>query len=613
MQAKSATSASHPSGPAHIRAGRFTAGVRRQRGASAIIGAAVIFLLLVLIIAGIDVGNLYAAKRRLQTDANMAALDAARIAGGCQTGVPVTDAATLIADAVNPAIVNNYLHPDLLSTSAAATVQQVAAGNQTSVAAGGVAYRGFIPYDASNPQPPDAAQVTLTTPMPLSLVPGLVANAGGTLLATATAVQQPNATFYVGSDLTDFSLLNDILGVPLAQGSLLDYQQLASVSIPLADVKIALGVPSGATTTAALANIQTPLPDALNSLADSLTASGQNAAAQVFSALAGIVDPNRKVLPGDLITVESLLEQAANDLPVNTLQLLEALATDAAKPFPVALPLGVLPPGLTARTYLQISNPAQFGTGPAGYNALGEPYGQAAKTFAGTIGVRISADSSVLGLASGGQPINVGLDIPLGPASGTLNSLTCPNINNGMTATFGVDLRSSLASVNVGTFDGDAAAYDPPLESQPLKAGTLVTLKPLGLLGLITVSVNQVATVDSGTSTGSVVLTGVSPNGYPTQTASIGSGVSLSNLVATATGQFLGSLQCSPINICSAVGDIAKAIDVTVLQPVLNPLDPLIGNALQTLGIQPSKATTWVAAPPKVDPPVIISERLSTP
>ncbi|MEQ9479614.1 MAG: pilus assembly protein TadG-related protein [Algiphilus sp.] len=55
----------------------------RQRGAAAVFAAIAMTTLLVSIAFTIDIGRLYFAQRDLQNAANLAALDASRMASGC--------------------------------------------------------------------------------------------------------------------------------------------------------------------------------------------------------------------------------------------------------------------------------------------------------------------------------------------------------------------------------------------------------------------------------------------------------------------------------------------------------------------------------------------------
>lgn len=66
---------------------------QRQRGAAAVFVAISLIALLASVALAIDTGRLYSAQRNLQRLADLAAMDAARVAGGCLSGGANFDAA----------------------------------------------------------------------------------------------------------------------------------------------------------------------------------------------------------------------------------------------------------------------------------------------------------------------------------------------------------------------------------------------------------------------------------------------------------------------------------------------------------------------------------------
>src|SRR5690606_20780764 len=78
---------------------RLRSARRRQTGAAAVFAAIAAGAGLTALALAIDVGRLYAAQRDLQRIANLAALDAARVTGGC-FGEPENPSATAFNEAV---------------------------------------------------------------------------------------------------------------------------------------------------------------------------------------------------------------------------------------------------------------------------------------------------------------------------------------------------------------------------------------------------------------------------------------------------------------------------------------------------------------------------------
>src|SRR5687768_17032070 len=93
-------------------------GCARQRGASAILVAVLLFALLSALLAALDVGRLYFAQRELQKLANLAALDAARAVGGCHGAV--ADPAGTAAAAARASIGANDANVAILDHSLSA-------------------------------------------------------------------------------------------------------------------------------------------------------------------------------------------------------------------------------------------------------------------------------------------------------------------------------------------------------------------------------------------------------------------------------------------------------------------------------------------------------------
>src|SRR5436309_7846887 len=156
----------------------------RQRGASAVFVAISMVASVAALGMSLDLGRLYFTHRDLQLLADMAALDAARSAGGClgQTSDPQGSAAGEAATSVQ----RNGGSLGYL------TAGSVEVGRQ--IVAGGV--RAFVPDDSVRA---DSVRVVLRRPLPEKLVPLFSSNANSVLSVAAAATMRPIISLDVGS------------------------------------------------------------------------------------------------------------------------------------------------------------------------------------------------------------------------------------------------------------------------------------------------------------------------------------------------------------------------------------------------------------------------------
>jgi uncharacterized membrane protein len=451
---------------------------QRQRGASAVLVAMVLFALLSALGAALDVGRLYFAQRDLQRLANLAALDGARAIGGCRG--PVEDPQAVAEAAVRNSVQANGGNVAILDHALSA----VELGEITSAG-------GLRDFAATAPADAVAVRVTLVDPAPPRLLP-LFTTGTGNLRVRAAAFSAPTASISVGSslaslDAADSPLLNatlcGLLGISPCTLALdaVSYKGLANVQVSLQDL-VDTGVVAGGVEDFLRTEISAPV--FLEALGEALSDSDPALAALVDS-IAAVADPGRTVLPGALFPVEAGLETLTASLPVNAATLLGAIALAAAEGAPVDLAVPVSLPGVaSASAQLRVIQPPAVARGRPGIGSDGEPR------------VRAHTGQALLQLDIDLEPITVNLPplasitldadlhlyLTLAQATATLTELTCASPAQPFhTATVAVD--TDIATLGLGVFDNLGGPNPQPVASPPLvdTTVTILTLPPIGL------------------------------------------------------------------------------------------------------------------------------------
>jgi uncharacterized membrane protein len=458
---------------------RPTTAWHRQRGASAILVAVMLFALLSALLAALDVGRLYLAQRDLQRLANLSALDGARAIGGCRG--PVSDPQGVATAAVRSNIQANGGNVAILDHSLSSV--------ELGVVTRSAGLRGFA---VAPPEEAVAVNVTLVDPAPQRILP-MFSSGAGNLRAQAAAFSAPVAALSVGSslaslDATDSAVLNAVLGGLLGVppgGLALDavsYRGLANAQVSLQQL-VDTGVVAGGVEDFLITEITAP--SFLTALGTALS-NTDPALAALIDQIAAVADPGRTVLPGALFPVEAGLESVVASLPVNVGDLLSAIALAAAQGAPVNLPVPVSLPGVaSANLQIKVIEPPQFGgPGRPGIGANGQPRVQA------------HTAQALLQLDIALTPININLPpltsinlaaelhlyLTLAQATAAMTGLTCASpIQPFHSVT--VDVDTGLASLGLGTFDDLASANPQPITGPPLVDTNvnILTLPPIGL------------------------------------------------------------------------------------------------------------------------------------
>lgn len=568
----------------------MTPGARRQQGAVLIMTAAFIVAAVSLLALAVDTGRLYAAQVRLQSAANLAALDAARVVGACAASEPNNPQAAADS-AVENAVTSNLGIDSKVS-------QKTSLGTREE-------NNSIFKFRPSAPFAADSAKVTLAQPAPQSLL-SVFSSSSSDLTATAAAISRPQATISAGSTLLDLGngaiagtngLLSALLGGPVHL-DLASYRGLANTNVTIGDL---LGVQANVASLKELLNTELTLPGALSLLANAVDASvgGVNSVAGgALDTLAGIADPNRTVLLGDVLKIEPALENTIDSLPVNVADLLTGVAQAANTGSPISLPLKVDLGGLAkVDGTINIIQPRQIAAGRAGQDANGNY-----RTVASTAQANIQLNLEVLGAlpdAIGGALIHLPIFIKAASAEARLNDIICAGQSkpfppkNQHTVDIGTD--TALATIGVGTFDNINRVDPDP-------SGEVTLVNAVGIAQVVTdgLAVNLTSAGCATVGSKDVRFDGPFPPQEGAEPQSKRVGVPLADVLNCGLNRLTNTLakpgtvkiqlfgQCIPI-LCDIVsGVLAPVVGLVVglVSPVLNILGHLLLEPLfQLLGL----------------------------
>ena len=497
---------------------------RAQRGSAIVFATVALVAMIVSVLLGLNIGRLYYAQRDLQKLATMGALAAVESAVGCgnnPANLRTTDYARSQAVAIMQAN---------LPSGSTANVQQMLttinniAGVQLGMeSTSGVnpgtgasdGYYHFIPLADGNSKI-DAAVVNLTEPAPALIGAAFFPGYGPIeLRASATAMQQPLGSFTLGSTLAnintaDSALLNPLLSALLGTSlnlSALDYQNLAGVQLSLANLEVAAGVND----LNSLLALNTNLPGVQQLLAAATAQVNPGVANLVSGLTLGATNAGPNFPLGQLLGavgdgLNPVVTDAASLVPsLDLLDLLKGAGEAALGNSPNSfVTLSGTPSigGLNTYVFLSVQQPPQLSN--AGLNFGYGPVGTTAHTAQITLSVRANVDTTgatgfslvgvVLNLVNGllgllGSsltiaPINIGLDLKVASATGTLESISCPvSSGSGPSATIG--LQTAAVTLALGGFTGNVKT-DPPLATLPVN---LLSIQGSGLLSAVSATI----------------------------------------------------------------------------------------------------------------------------
>lgn len=531
---------------------RFTAD---ERGNIAIMGAASLLLVIACTALGVDVGAIFADKRRTQSATDLAALVAAS---------DLTNASRAAAATVAK---NNYppeslvaVEPGVYTANASLTPQQRFVAAAT---------------------PANAVRVTMQTRTPLYFGKVLTGDSQWNLKATAIASTTRLASFAIGSRLVSLNggLLNSLLGGMLGTTlslSVMDYNALLSAKIDAFDFLSALATRVNLTGVSydTLLNSNLKVTDIVAAL--QTAAAGNNGAIAALSSISSAISGmTKKITPSALINVGPYSNLTVGQKPkvgasVSSLDLLSAMAALANGTNQIAANVNLSLPGIAGVTLM-----ATVGERPVGASWI----------TVGSLGASVhTAQTRVLlkiQLVGSGavSVVNLPVYVEIAAGTATLNAISCgyPSINTS-TVTLGVSpgiVDAWIGDVTSAMMTNFSTKPNPP-------AVNIVNL------GAIQVTGRAHAAMANASPT-SVTFS------YADIQAQTKKTVNTISFTSSLTSSLLGDLQLGvqlgPLGLpIPGIGALVAGI----IGGATGSIDTLLNSVLQTLGVGLGQADVWV-------------------
>jgi uncharacterized membrane protein len=533
-----------------------------ERGNIAIMGAVLMTLVIGCAALGVDLGSIFADRRKTQSTADLAAMVAAS---------NITNATNAASATV---VQNNYPASALVS---------VELGTYTANSAIAPSARFVTPaVGAAN-----AARVTLNTKTPLYFARYITGANQFTIKTQAVATSTALASFSIGSSLLSVNggLINAMLGGMLGTSlslSVMDYQSLASARIDAFDFMSALATRvnlTGVTYDSVLSSNIKVSDIIAAALSAQQTDNGASSATTALSTISqAVTSLSSKITPSSLIDLGPYNDLTVGQTPktsfsVSALDLLSAVAEVANGTHQIAVPsLNLGLPGIA-----NISLTATIGERPVGTSWLQVG---AAGASVHTAQTRILLSIQVLGSGSV-SAVNLPVYIEVASGTATLNTISCgrPNINTS-NVTLGVTpgiLDAWIGNVTPADMNNFTTKPNPP-------PALLVNL------GLITVSGLAHAGI------GNTTPTNVNFS-YADIQSNTGHTVTTTNFTNSLTSTLLGNLalNVNVIGLGLPIPGLGATV-ASILSGATTSVDKVLAQTLATLGVQIGSATVWVSS-----------------
>jgi len=529
-----------------------------ERGNVIIMSAVSMMMVIGFTALGVDVGTVFADRRRTQSAADLAALVAA------------SDLPNATRAAAATVAKNNYppdslvaVEPGVYKANAALTPQQRFVAAAT---------------------PANAVRVTLKTKTPLYFGKVLTGDSQWDVKTTAIASTTQLATFAIGSRLASLNggLINSVLGGMLGTTlslSVMDYNALLAAKVDAFTFSSALATRLNLTgvTYDTLLSSNIKVADVVAALlATQTSANGNNTATaaltSVSSALSGVTT---KIVPSSLIDLGPYSKLIVGQKPkasvlVSVYDLLSASAALANGTNQIASNVNLTLPGIASVTLM-----ATVGERPVGTSWI----------TVGTTGASVhTAQTRVLlkiTLVGSGAVTAVTLPVYVEIAAGTatLNAVSCgyPNVSSS-SVTLGVSpgiVDAWIGDVTPANMTNFSTKPNPP-------AVNIVNL------GIIQVTGRAHAAM-ANTSPTPVTFT------YADIQAQTKKTVNTTSFTASLTSSLLNDLQLGvqlgPLGLpIPGIGPLVTSI----ISGATSSIDTLLNTVLQTLGVGLGQADTWV-------------------
>lgn len=526
-----------------------------QRGSFAVISAILMVLIIGSAALGIDIGTIFAERRRTQSATDLAAIMAAG------------NLASALAAATMTATKNNYPASAVIGVELGVYQADASVAPQARFVAAAT--------------PANAARVTMQTQTPLTFARFLTGQDNFTIKTTATASNTAMASFSIGSRLAALNggLLNAMLGNMLGTSlslSVMDYQALLNTQVDLFDMMSALAtqmnLTAGSYNDVLAASVK---PGDVLSALQSVMGAGPAASALSSITQSLVGSPSRFSL-GELASLGSYGSLGIGQKPkvgmlVSALDVVNAVAEVANTNNQVATALSLGLPGIAG-----VSVQVAIGERPQGSSwfAVGKE----------GISVHTAQTRALLSiqLIGSGSVSAVNLPVYVEVASGvaTLNKISCgqPDV-----ATSSVTLGVTPGIVDAWIGNVTPAQMTNFTSKPNPGAATLVNL------GLITVTGK--AHVGMGNTTPTSVTFS-----YADIQALTKKTVTSTDFTSSLTSSLLGNLQLTvnvgPLGL--PIPGLAGTVQ-GIIGGATASIDQVINSVLSTLGVGIGQADVWVS------------------
>jgi uncharacterized membrane protein len=531
-----------------------------RRGNIAIMGAGCMVLVMGCAALGVDVGTIFADRRKTQSAADLAAI------------VAVGDLDHAINAAKATVVDNAY---------PASAVVAVELGTYSANAALSPQARFVTPATGAA----NAARVTLQTQTPLYFARMFTGVDQFQIVTTATAASTAVASFAIGSRLLALNggLLNAVLGTMLGTSlslSVMDYQALIDARIDLFDFLSALSTRAnltGATYDDVLSSDIKVSDIVAAMLSAQQAANGINAAttalSQISFALAGVTT---KIIPGQLIDLGPYESLAAGQKPqtgvsVGLYDLLSATGAIANGAHQIAAAVNLGLPGVAG-----VNVVATIGEHPQGSSWITVGARGASVHTAQT---RVLVSVQLLGSGSV-SVVNLPVYVEIASGTATLDAVSCgfPSVNT--------------STVKLGVTPGIVDAWIGNVTTAEM---TNFTNKPNpGPATLVNLGAVQV-TGKAHAGMGNTTPTSVNFS-YADITAKTKKTVTTTNFTQSLTGSLLGDLaltvKVGPLGL--PIPGLGGAVS-GIISGATGSVDQVLASVLATLGIGLGQADVWVS------------------
>jgi uncharacterized membrane protein len=529
-----------------------------ERGNFAVMSVALMTLVIGCAALGVDLGAIFADRRRAQSTADLAAIVAASNLSNATNAASVT-------------VVQNH-YP-------ASSLTSVVLGTYTANQAVAPPARFVTPAAGAA----NAARVTLQTQTPLYFARYVTGASQFTIHTTATASSTALASFAIGSRLLSVNggLINALLGGMLGTSlslQAMDYQSLISAQIDALDFLTALSSRVNLTgaTYGSVLNSNIKVADIIAAaLTTQQVTNGASTATTALSTISQAVSGlASKITPGSLIDLGPYDSMTTGQKPkvgvsMSVYGLLSAVAQVANGTHQIATGVNLSLPGIA-----NVSLIATIGERPvgSGWLTLGS---QGASVHTAQTRILLSVQ-----LGGGASPVvNLPLYVEVASGTATLNSLSCghPDVSTS-TATLGVTpgiVDAWIGNVSVADLTNFTTKPNPP-------PATLVNL------GLVTVS--GLAHAGMGNTTPTAVTFN-----YSEIQAETPQTVTTTNFTSSLTSSLLGNLalnvQVGPLGL--PIPGLGTTV-ANLLASDTSAIDQLLATVLATLGVGIGQADVWV-------------------